>query len=185
MFRSMNRTRTYVEETNSNSVIFAIVTNNLTDVRNLINSRNFNNILDESTGFTALHYAISSPNVNNEIIKYLLSLGANPKDKIKSQDIDSFDLAIRYNKRYLFEYFNKIQDDKIIALSDKNQILQNKLDRSEETNKYLLNSIDSYNTRISKLNEEIKTKDVQISSLKRKNEETETAFNNLLKKNKK
>ena len=185
MFRTMNRTRTFVEESNSNSVIFAIVTNNVSDVRTLINIRNYNNILDEGTGFTALQYAISSPNVSNDIIKYLLSLGANPKEKIKNQNIDSFDLAIRFNKRYLFEYFNKIQDDKIITLSDKNQFLQNKIDKSEETHKYLLHSIDGYNTKIIKLNEEIKTKDVQIYSLKRKNEETETAFNNLLKKHKK
>ena len=184
MFRTMNRTRTCVEESNSNNVIFAIVTNNVSDVRNLINIRNYNNILDEATGFTALNYAISSPNVSNEIIKYLLSLGANPKEKIKNQEIDSFDLAIRYNKRYLFEYFNKIQDDKIITLSDKNQILQNKIDRSDVTNKFLLNSIDGYNIKINKLNEEIKNKDVQISSLKRKNDEIETAFNNLLKKRK-
>jgi len=185
MFRINNRNRTLLEESNSNHIIFAIVTNNVANVRKLINIRNYNNVLDESTGFTALQYAISSPNISNDIIKYLLTLGANPKEKIKNQEIDSFDLAIRYNKKYLFEYFNNIQDDKIIVLSDKNQILQNKLAVSEETNKYLLNSIDGYNIKINKLNEENKNKDVQISSLKRKNEETETAFNNLLKKHKK
>ncbi len=186
MFKQINnRIKTYADDNNSHSIIFAIVTNNVSNVKNLVTTKNYNNILDENTGFTALHYAISSPNVSNEIIKYLLLLGANPTDKIGKQDINSFDLAIRYNKKFLFEYFNNIQDDKIIVLSNKNQILQNKLEKSEETNNFLLNSIDSYNNKILKLNDEIKIKDNQISSLKRKNEETELAFSNLLKKTKK
>ena len=198
MFRT-NRTRTFLEKSNNNSIIFSIVTNDISEVKNLITNKNYNTILDENTGFTALHYAISSPNISNDIIKYLLLLGANPKDKINNQDIDSFDLALRYNKRYLFEYFNKNKDDEILVLTDKNQILidknqilQNRLDKLKESNNFLLDSIDSYNTKISKLNDEIsklndetKTKDLQITSLKRKNEETESAFNNLLKRNKK
>jgi len=181
----MFRTRTFLEKSNNNSIIFSIVTNDISQVKKLITNKNYNTILDENTGFNALHYAISSPNINNDIIKYLLSLGVNPKDKINNQDIDSFDLAFKYNKRYLFEYFNKNKDDEILVLTDKNQILQNKLEKLKESNNFLLNSIDSYNTKISKLNEENKTKDLQITTLKRKNEETETAFNNLLKRNKK
>jgi hypothetical protein len=177
MFKT-NRTRTFLEKTNNNSIIFSIVTNDVSEVKNLITNKNYNTILDENTGFTALHYAISSPNISNDIIKYLLLLGANPKDKINNQDIDSFDLALKYNKRYLFEYFNKIKDEEIIVLTDKNKILQNRFDKLKESNNYLLDSIDSYNIKISKLNEEIIT-------LKRKNEETETAFNNLLKRQKK
>lgn len=183
MFRTMTRTR--VEESSNNKIIFAIVTNNLLEVRNLINSTNYNNVLDESTGYTALQYAIASPNISNDIIKYLLNLGANPKQKLKNQEIDSFDLAIRYNKKYLFEYFNKIQDDKIITLTDKIDILNTKISRTEETTRYLMESIDGYNKKISKLNDEIITKDNQISSLKRKCDETETAFTNLLKKTRK
>ncbi len=180
----MFKTRTFIEE-NHNSVIFAIVTNNLKDVYKLINNKNFNNILDDTTGFTALHYAISSPNVNNDIIKHILSVGANPKDKIKNQEIDSFDLAIRYNKRYLFEYFNKLKDDNIIELTEKNINLQNNINKIEDNNNYLLKSIDNYNKKINNLNELVKLKDEQIKTLKRKNEDSEIAFNNLLKKIKK
>lgn len=176
MYRFGGYTRTTTEEANSgNSIIFAIVTNNINTVKKIVTSSNYNEVLDEETGFTALQYAIASPNVNNEIIKYLLNLGANPKQKIKNQNIDSFDLAIRYNKKYLFEYFNKIQDDKIDTLTDKIDTLNGKILSLEETNKYLTDSVNNYNNKI-------KERDQQITSLKKKNEESEAAFNNLLKK---
>ena len=39
MFRINNRNRTLLEESNSNDIIFAIVTNNVANVRKLINIR--------------------------------------------------------------------------------------------------------------------------------------------------
>jgi hypothetical protein len=179
----MFRTRTRIEESTNDSIIFAIVTGNLLNIKNLINSRNVDDILDTATNFAPLQYAITSPNINNEIIKFLLQLGADPKRLIRVGD--SFDLAITYNKRYLFEYFNKIQDDKIEALTDKIDLLKGKLLNLEDTNTYLYKSFDNLNEKINKLNNDIKVKDVQINNLKRKNEDTELAFNNLLKKVKK
>jgi hypothetical protein len=179
----MFRTRTRIEESTNDSIIFAIVTGNLLNLKNLISSRNVDNILDTATNFASLQYAITSPNINNEIIKFLLQLGADPKRIIKVGD--SFDLAISYNKRYLFEYFNKIQDDKIETLTDKIDILKGRVLSLEDANNYLHKSFDNLNDKITKLNNDIKQKDVQINNLKRKNEDTELAFNNLLKKVKK
>jgi len=180
----MFRTRTRIEEISHNSdIIYAIVINNFLNVKKLINSKNINDILDTTTNFTALQYAIASPNISNEIIIYLLELGADPKRIIRSGD--SFDLAISYNKKYLFEYFNKMQDDKIEVLTDKIDLLKGKLLNLEETNTYLCKSFDNFNDKINKLNIDNKQKDIQICNLKRKNDDTELAFNNLLKKCKK
>jgi hypothetical protein len=184
MFRT--RTITKTDDTPSNhSVIFAIVTNDINTVKKLVNRFNFDTMLDQETGFTALQYAIASPNVSNDIIKYLLQLGSDPKKLIGKQNIDSFDLAIRYNKKYLFEYFNNIQYEKIDDLNKEVIKLTDKIDDLKETNEYLNRSITNYNTKVEKLNNEIKQKDSQIYTLKRKNDETELAFNNLLKKVKK
>jgi len=184
MFRS--RTITKTDDTPSNhSVIFAIVTNDINTVKKLVSRFNIDSILDQETGFTALQYAIASPNISNEIIKFLLQLGSDPKKLIGKQNIDSFDLAIRYNKKYLFEYFNNIQYEKIDSLNHEVIKLADKIDSLKETNAYLNSSVISYNTKIEKLNNEIKQKDSQISTLKRKNDESELAFNNLLKKVKK
>jgi hypothetical protein len=170
---------------NSTNIIFAIVTNDIITVKKIVNYSNLDNILDIETGFTALQYAISSPNISNDIIKYLLQLGADPKKIIGKQNIDSFDLAIRYNKKYLFEYFNNIQYEKIDTLNNQINKLENKIDDLKETNNYLNGSISNFNIKVEKLNNDIKEKDLQICSLKRKNETTELAFNNLLKKVKK
>ena len=108
MFRTRTITKT-VDSPSNHSLIFAIVTNDVNTVKRLVNHSNIDFILDQETGFTALQYAISSPNISNDIIKYLLELGSDPKKLIGKQNIDSFDLAIRYNKKYLFEYFNNIK----------------------------------------------------------------------------
>jgi outer membrane murein-binding lipoprotein Lpp len=184
MFRT--RTITKTDDTPSNhSLIFAIVTNDINTVKKLVNRYNVDSILDQETGFTSLQYAIASPNVSNEIIKYLLQLGSDPKKLIGKQNIDSFDLAIRYNKKYLFEYFNNIQSEKIDDLNHEVIKLTDKIDDLKETNAYLTSSITNYNAKIDKLSSEIKEKDLQISTLKRKNDESALAFNNLLKKIKK
>jgi ankyrin repeat protein len=181
MFR-ISRTK---DATSTKDIIYAIVTNNILQVKNFVTKNNINNILDEITGFTALQYAISSPNINIDIIKYILDLGANPKEKIKNQNIDSFDLAINYNKKYLFEYFTKFDEEKINKLNDELKTCHYKILKIDETNKYLLESIEGYNNKIIKLNDEIKTKDNEIISLKRKYDDVELAFTNLLKKTKK
>ena len=184
MFRTRTITKTD-DISNNHSIIFAIVTNDINTVKKLVNRFNINNIFDQDTGFTSLQYAITSPNISNDIIKYLLQLGSDPKKLIGKQNIDSFDLAIRYNKKYLFEYFNNIQNEKIDELNLEVIKLANKTDDLKETNSYLTSSISNYNTKLEKLNNEIKQKDLHISTLKRKIDETEIAFNNLLKKVKK
>ena len=183
-----SRTRTITKNdsiSTSNSIIFAIVTNDIITVKKLVNYTTLNIILDEETGFTPLQYAIASPNISNEIIKYLLQLGANPKKLIEKQNIDSFDLAIRYNKKYLFEYFNNIQYEKIDTLNYKICELATKIDNLKDTNAYLNNTVTNFNIKVEKLNDDIKEKNLEISNLKRKNETVELAFTNLLKKIKK
>ena len=62
--RTVTRTEDNVKDS-KHSIIFAIVTSNFNEVKKLINSTNYNDVLDDDTGFTSLQYAIASPNVSN------------------------------------------------------------------------------------------------------------------------
>ena len=167
---------------NADAIIFAVVTGNARQVRELVNSSNVNNIIDNVNGYTVLHHAVRLP--GNEIVEYLMSIGANPDLKQK-EGKDSIDLSIEANKRFLI---NKVIAKASEGLDD----AYTKLDDA----KYNLRSVErknveltDENTHLKKINQEhlgkieqLKEENVQV---KRKYQESEKAIENLLKKNKK
>lgn len=172
-----NRTRNMTTFTDSDNddIIFVIVTNNLTRVRNLVNKSNVNKVIDKTNGYTPLHYAVTLP--HNSITQYLLELGGDPYIK-QNEGYDAFELSLRSGKKFIFEYDSNKKDNKIKELESDNIKLINKIDEIKRTNEFLINSTDNYNTKITNLTKE-------NTKLKRELEESETAFSNLLKKQKK
>ncbi len=167
---------------NADSIIFAVVTGNLRQVRELVNSSNVNNVIDNVNGYTALHHAVRLP--GNDIVEYLMSIGANPDLKQK-EGKDSIDLSIEVNKRFLV---NKV----IAKASEGLDEAYSKLDDA----KYNLRSVErknaeltEENTYLKKINQEQLGRIEQLKEenilVKRKYQESEKAFENLLKKNKK
>ncbi len=168
--------------TNSDEIIFAVVTGNFSEVTRLVNSSNVNNVIDIKNRYTALHYAVKQP--NNEIVGYLMNCGADPNIK-QNEGKDSIDLSIESNKRYLINIViaknEKELDELYVKYDEKNydvKTLERKNKELNETNNYLQKTNSDYVHRIEELKEENK-------SIKRKLDESEKAFENLLKKNRK
>lgn len=180
--RSVTHT-SYTNNRNYNDdIIVAIVTNNLTRVRSLLNRNNVNNIIDNKNNYTALHYAVTLP--NNDITKFILELGGDPKIK-QSEDYDAYELALRSGKKFIFKYFEQQQQVKIDSLQTDNSKLVLKIDDFKRTNDTLIESMDKFNSKINALHKVIEIKDKEIVKLKRDLDESEIAFSNLLKKQKK
>ena len=169
--------------TQSDDIMFAVVTGNLTTLRRLITQTNINEIIDRKNGYTALHHAVRIKK-NDQVVEFLLSMGADPALKSGEQK-DSIDLAIESNYRYLID---KMINDKDVELDNLNAKLSNvdykfkQFERENKTlteeNQYLKKSTEQYVNKI----EELK---VENTNLKRKYEDSEKAFSNLLKKTKK
>ena len=85
----------------ANEIMFAILTSNLKEVKRLVNAPNVNNLIDNTNNYTALHHAVRVKG-NNDIIEYLMSIGANPKIK-QNEGKDSIDLSIEANYRFLID----------------------------------------------------------------------------------
>jgi len=164
------------------TVIFAIVTGNINEVRRLVNQSNVDNIIDNKNRYTALHYAVKLP--NNDIVEYLMTCGADPHIK-QIDGKDSIDLSIEANKRFLINKViagsSKELDQAYAKLDDVKYNLRTVERKNEElvkTNNHLEKINSEYIKKIDNLKEENK-------SVKRKLDESEKAFENLLKKNKK
>ncbi len=167
---------------NSDNIIFAIVTGNLFEVTRLVNSSNVNNVIDTKNRYTALHYAVKLP--NNDIVSYLMKCGADPNIK-QNEGKDSIDLSIESNKRFLVDKIlsktNKELDDVYTKLDENKhhtRSIERKNKELEESNNYLTKVNGEYVKKIDDLKEENK-------NIKRKLEDSEKAFENLLKKNRK
>jgi ankyrin repeat protein len=183
MFGRTTTYTTYANSRNDNDdVIVAIVTNNLTRVRSLINRNNVNTIIDSKNNYTALHYAVTLP--NNDITKYILEMGGDPKIK-QTEGYDAFELALRSGKKFIFEYYKQLQQVKIDDLETDNTKLALRVDELKRTNQYLNESADDFNKKINALHKVIEVKDKEINKLKKDLDESEKAFTNLLKKQKK
>lgn len=171
------------KENNNHDIMYAIITRNLQNTKKLINESNINNIIDNVNGYTALHHAVRIKE-NDSIIKYLLSIGANPK--IKNTDKkDSIDLSIEANYRLLIDELFKDKEHELDNFLNKYDLIIYNFKDLEKKNKdlvdennYLKKSSDQYVERIETLKSENTT-------LKRKYEDSEKAFSNLLKKTKK
>lgn len=177
-----SRTTTYTNRNRNDEIIVAIVTNNLTKLKSLLNQENVNNIIDTKNNYTALHYAVTLP--NNIITNLILELGADPNTK-QSDGYDSFELSLRSGKKFIFSYFQQKQEIKIDNLEIENIRMTTIIDELKKTNNYLCETMDDYNERINKLNEVVEIKEKENNKLKRDLEEADKAFVNLLKKQKK
>ena len=166
-----------------NEIMFAILTSNLQEVRRLINSTNSNDIIDNINGYTALHHAVRIRG-NDNIIEYLMSVGANPRLK-QNENKDAIDLSIESNYRFLIDKLlnkneselNKIYD-KLDNTNFEFKNLKRKNEELVEENTYLKKSSSQYVEKIDKLKSE-------NDNLIIKYENSEKAFANLLKKTKK
>lgn len=191
-------------------IIVAIVTDNLSKVKQLINSRNVNNVIDSKNNYTALHYAVTLP--NNDITRYILDMGADPKI-VQSENYNAYELSLRSGKKFIFDYDKNKLSGIITNLETDNSKLTNKVDELKLSNQYLSNSIDDYNKKLStlstvntlttaqcnslknsleikiteciKLKNDLEIKTSECVKLKHNLEESDKAFTNLLKKQKK
>jgi len=184
MFSRISTYSTYSNTKNNNNddIIVAIVTNNLTKVKSLLNKNNVNDIIDTKNNYTALHYAVTLP--NNDITKLIIELGGNPQMK-QNEGYDAFELALRSGKKFIFEYYKQLQQTKINDLEKDNIKLTTRVDELKRINQYLNDSADDYNKKINSLHKVIRDKDEEIGKFKRELDESEKAFSNLLKKQKK
>jgi FtsZ-binding cell division protein ZapB len=208
MFRNNSRTQTIVGQSNvlgssndtfslpttrsshtnirnnvRNEIMFAILTSNLQEVRRLVNSSNSNDIIDTTNGYTALHHAVRIRG-NDNIIEYLMSVGANPKLK-QNENKDAIDLSIESNYRFLIDkLLNKNESElneiynKFDNINYEYKNLKRKNEELVEENTYLKKSSSQYVEKIDKLKSE-------NDNLQIKYENSEKAFANLLKKTKK
>jgi ankyrin repeat protein len=191
--------RTVTTIQNNDNIIVAIVTNNFTQVRSLINKNNVNNIIDDKNTYTALHYAVTLP--NNDITEYILQCGANPLIK-QNEGYDAYELSLRSGKKFIFDYYKAKQELKISELERDNDSLKVKIDKLRSNEDYYVRTIDDYNKKLEKFSRyesenrvlaatlgkktsECNELRSENTRLKRNLEESETAFNNLLKKQKK
>ena len=99
------------------NTLFAIITSNLAEVKRLVNLNNSNDIIDIKNNFTALHHAVRIKG-NDEIIEYLMSIGANPKLK-QNENKDAIDLAIDSNYRFLIDKLLNINEVELNTIHDK------------------------------------------------------------------
>ena len=176
-----NRTRITTIFSNNDDIITAIVTNNLIKVKSLVNKNNVNNVIDTINNYTSLHYAVTLP--NNEIIKYLLELGANPKIK-QSDGYDSYELTLRSGKKFIFEYFKENQKNQIELLEYDNAKLITKIDDLKQTNEYINKIVEASNKKLAFVADKLDAKNLECNKLKRELDDSEKAFTNLLKKQK-
>jgi len=163
-------------------IIVAIVTNNLSKLRNLLTRSNVNKIIDSKNKYTALHYAVTLP--NNDITQFILELGADPKIR-QDEGYDAYELSLRSGKKYIFEYFKEKQQKQITNLETENKDLNRKVVRLEDVNNHLNDSIDAYNKKVLTLNKLVEQKTNECNKLKRDLDDSEQAFSNLLKKQRK
>ncbi len=142
----------YTNNTSSSSslsntdIVYAIAIDDLDQVKRLINSSNVNNVIDTKNNFTALHIAISKSS-NSEIVKYLLSIGANPDLKTKS-NADSYDLAFDHRNRHVFNYAVEKANTKVDELLVKNDSLNAKINDLTDKNHYLTKSNEKYGEKL-------------------------------------
>lgn len=182
---SLSRTNTIRKNVNNtkNDILYAVLVRDRVRIGELVNNTNVNNIIDDVNGYTALHHAVRVRG-NDSIIRYLISIGANPKLK-QNENKDAIDLSIEANYRFLIDELLKKND---VELDD----IYNKYDNLKYNNKMLekqnqnLTEENTYLKKISTQNtEKISSLKTDNEKLKRKFDDSEKAFQNLLKKNKK
>lgn len=163
-------------------ILFAIVTGNLIQLKDLIDSTNINTVIDDVNKYTALHYAVKLK--FNDITKFLLDNGADP-NLLQGEHKNCFELATDSHTSYIFEYYKLKQEQAVDKLKSEVTVLNKEINTLQDTNSFLNNTIDNYKTKVTRLNVIIDDKNKEIDNLKRKKDEADEAFSKLLKKFKK
>jgi chromosome segregation ATPase len=182
---STNTTNSSTTSTSTHTdVIYAIAIDDLDQVKRLVNSSNVNNIVDSKNNFTSLHIAISKSS-NSDIVKYLLSIGANPDLKTKS-NADSYDLAFDHRNRHVFNYAVEKANAKVDELLVKNDSLNAKINDLTDKNQYLTKSNEKYSeklrTELIPIKSQLTTSNNEVSRITKLYDEKKDECNNLKRK---
>jgi len=186
-----SKTITKTESNRVNDVMYYVNTNNLVKLKSLslINKHNVNTIIDNVNNYTALHYSLRLP--DNNICQYLLEVGANPELKTKDGK-DAYDIAVQFNKKYLYESKIKQKNDRIKDLEDDCVHLNKKIKIEHDAKEYLLQSVNNYQSQIilykednKKLKEENKHLKENIVTLVDKNTRLNKSVDSLLQNSRK
>ena len=175
-----NRVNTLSNTTQSTNVIYAIALDDLDTVKQLVNSSNVNNVVDQKNGFTALHIAISKSS-GSDIVKYLLSVGANADVKTKS-NLDSYEMAFDHKKRCVFDHAVEQKQNTIDALLVKNDTLNNKVADLTEKNSYLTKSNEQYGLKLRTEVAQAKASTGEVSRITKLYDEKSNECNTLKRK---
>ena len=183
LYRTITTTITQVlNKEKKDRILFAIVTGNLIQLKDLIDSVNINNIIDDVNEYTSLHYAVKLK--FNDITKFLLDNGAEPY-LLQGDNKNCFELATDSHTSYIFEYFKLKQEQEVSKLKSEVTGLNKEINNLQDSNSFLNSTIDNYKNKVTRLNVIIEDKNKEIEDLKRKKDEADEAFSKLLKKFKK
>lgn len=182
LYRNISSITSVLNKDKKDKILFAVVTGNIIQLRDLIDSNNINTIIDDVNKYTALHYAVKLK--FNDITKFLLDNSANPY-LLQSENKNCFELATDSHTSYIFEYYKLKQEQEVSKLKSEVTTLNKEINNLQDSNTYLNNTIDGYRSKVLRLNVIIEDKNREIIELKRKKDEADEAFSKLLKKFKK
>jgi len=166
----------------TNDIVYYICTDDLNNLKNVVNNSNVNQIVDSKNKYTALHYAVKFNNI--AIINFLLSVGANPYLK-NSENLDCFNLSFKYHTTTVYDNVIKNLKDNVSDLNKKITTLEKKIDNDTLNTKYLIKSIDDSVVKIDNLKNDNYVLKKDNSSLKSKNNILTKENDNLINSKKK
>lgn len=182
LYRNITSITSVLNQEKKNKILFAVVTGNLNQLKEAINSTNINTVIDDVNKYTALHYAVKLK--FNEITKFLLDTGADPY-LLQSENKNCFELATDSHTSYIFDYYKLKSEQVVDKLKLEVTNLNYEINNLKDTNAFLNTTLDNYKNKVNRLNISIDDKNKEIGELKRKKEESDEAFSKLLKKFKK
>jgi len=179
--QSRTITITNSELKRSNDLMYYIMTNNLSKIKelNLVTKFNVDNIIDSINQATGLHYSLQLQ--DHSITNYLLNLNADPYKK-NGIGKNAFQISLDYHKSCVFDHIIKQKDVVISDLNDDCIQLKKKLKLESESKEYLTKSVDNYRNKINNLDIEIKTLNDNNNILRIENNELKDNNKNLKRK---
>ena len=179
---SSTRTQTNTRSSTKNNILYNIITSNIQELDESLNSSNINTPIDNKNNKTALHYAVTLHDIT--ITKLLLNKGADPEIK-DGMDKNALELSNETNITILYEHLKK----KNILFEDKCDEYKYEINNVKSQLKEKNNTIERDKQTISNLtikynNLEKNYNDVsaEYSNIKRKNCELENEYNVLKRK---
>lgn len=163
MYSRRSFTQTIVK---TNDIVYYICTDDLINLKNVVDNSNVNQIIDSKNRYTALHYAVKFNNIS--IINFLLSIGANPYLK-NNENLDCFNLSFKYHTTAVYDNVIKTLKDNVSDLNKKITTLEKKIDNDSLNTKYLIKSIDDSVIKIDNLKNDNYLLKKDNSTLKSKN----------------